>query len=144
MIDETKTPLIRKLKNAEDVWETLKEYHQRSTLSSNKVCHLKKLCRVKLKAGVSMEADLFYTKEIFEKLLVMGREIREDFQVALILFSLPDSYDVLVTLEARPEKDLTVTDSYLWGLKLIIFCMTAKVTKLVEGFCSSRKSHQSN
>ncbi len=70
MVDETQTPLIRKLKNAKDIWETLKEYHQTSTLS-NKVYYLKKLCRAKLKDGVSMEAHLFFMKEIFEKLLVM-------------------------------------------------------------------------
>jgi hypothetical protein len=92
-LDETQTPLIRKLKNAKDIWETLKEFHQKSTLS-NKVSYLKKLCRAKLKDGVSMEAHLFSF----------------DLQFEFILSSLPDSYDVLVTaLEARPEKDLTLS-----------------------------------
>lgn len=44
-----------------------------------------------------------------DKLFAMGEEIAESHIVALLLCSLPHSYDPLVTaLEARPEDDLTL------------------------------------
>ncbi len=49
-------------------------------------------------------------EKIFDQLADLGMDLEEVFRVVIILASLPDNYDTLVTaLEARDEKDLTLS-----------------------------------
>jgi hypothetical protein len=108
-VEDSQVSLIKKKTTAKEAWEALQEYHQKNTLS-NKVSLLEKICLTRLEEGGDMEKHIYVMEEMFEKLSVLGRDLEEDFRVALILSSLPDSYSVLTTaLEARPEKDLTLT-----------------------------------
>lgn len=107
-IEDSQLPLIRKAVTAREAWNSLKAYHQKSTLS-NKVSLLKQICRMQLKDDGSMENHLFQMENLFERLANMGKNLEEDFRVALILSSLPDKYNTLTTaLEARNEEDLTI------------------------------------
>jgi hypothetical protein len=64
---------------------------------------------LELREGGDMEQHLFKLEELFDKLAAAGKELDEDFKVAIMLSSLPDSYDVLTTaLEARSDDELTL------------------------------------
>ena len=48
-------------------------------------------------------------EELFEKLANAGQELAENLRVAMILRSLPSSFDTLTTaLEIRADADLTI------------------------------------
>jgi hypothetical protein len=58
---------------------------------------------------VEVEGHLFKLEDLFAKLAAAGKKLDEDFKVAIILSSLPESYDVLTTaLESRSDDDLTI------------------------------------
>jgi hypothetical protein len=108
-IEKTQIPIIKKTKTSKDAWEALQTYHRKSSLT-NKVRLLKKVCQTRLKNKEEMESHLFGMEKIFDQLADLGMDLEEVFRVAIILASLPDSYDTLVTaLEARDEKDLTLS-----------------------------------
>jgi hypothetical protein len=100
--------LIKKCKKAKVAWDTLKDFHAKSCLST-KVSILKQICHLQLEESGKMESHLFKMDDLFDKLAAAGKELDEDFKVAIILSSLPESYDVLTTaLEARSDDDLTI------------------------------------
>ncbi len=107
-IDNGQIVLVKKCKKAKDAWDLLKNFHVKSCLST-KVSVLKRICRLELREGGDMEQHLFKLEELFDKLAAAGKELDEDFKVAIMLSSLPDSYDVLTTaLEARSDDELTL------------------------------------
>ena len=56
-------------------------------------------------------------RNLFVEIEQMGMQFRENHKVYVILSSLPEDYDVLVTsLESMPERDLTL--EYLTGRML--------------------------
>lgn len=46
--------------------------------------------------------------ELVNQLRCLGKELRDNNVVALLMYSLPESYGSLITLEARPETELTL------------------------------------
>jgi len=107
-MEDSKLSLIKKMDSSKKAWNLLKEHYVKSTIS-NKASVLKRVCQMRLEEGGDVESHLLKMEELFEKLAGMGRELEEDLRVVLILQSLPDSFNTLVTaLEARDEKDLTM------------------------------------
>ena len=107
-VDDSQLQLIKKCTTSKSAWNELKSYHQKSTLS-NKVSLLKQACKMQLREGDDMGNHIFKMEEIFDKLANLGKNLEEDLRVAIILSSLPESYNTLITaLEARDEKDLTM------------------------------------
>src|SRR6218665_2077187 len=104
--------LIRKQTTAKGSWQTLKKYHEKTTVSS-KVNLLKRLCGLKLTEHGDMENHLAEMQNLIDQLASLGEPLAEHLgpicsAVALFLSSLPDSYGTLITaLETRPEEDLT-------------------------------------
>lgn len=99
---------VKHLKSAKLIWQALKSVHQRSNLSS-KLFLLRKLYSQKLNEGGDMHAHINTILTLKDKLFAIGGEIKDSHIVALLLCSLPRSYDTLITaLEARPENDLSL------------------------------------
>lgn len=108
LVDDSQLLLIKNEKTARATWNALKNYHEKSTLTS-KVFLIKKICRTRLSEGGNMEVHVNNMLEMIEKLRNQGENLSERWSVAFLLCSLPDSYDTLITaLEARPEEDLTL------------------------------------
>ena len=108
LVEDNQLIHVRKLNTAKQYWEALKSYHEKSSLT-NKVFLLKKLCKMRLSQDGDMEVHITEMLEIVDKLVNLGETLAENLTVALLLCSLPDSYDTLITaLESRPEEDLTL------------------------------------
>ena len=81
----------------------MEEQFQRRTWS-NKLQLRRKLYRLKLKEGGSVNEHIKTISEIFEELAVIGDALSDEDRVVHLLASLPDSYNALVTaLEAQSE-----------------------------------------
>lgn len=92
IIDETTT--------AKEAWRLLKEKFETFSFSEC-VFIMKKLCKMQLDEYGDMERHLNDIQIELKKLASMGEALSEKWEVAIILRSLPESYDVLVTtLEA--------------------------------------------
>lgn len=92
--------------SANEMWEMLKGYHERGSLS-NKVHALRRLCSMRLGEGENMSKHLVEAAELVHRLARMGESLKEHLVVAILLSSLPESYNPLVTaLEGRPEEDV--------------------------------------
>lgn len=91
---------------ANEMWESLKGYHERGSLT-NKIYVFRKLCSLKLEEGGNMAEHLMAVAELVHRLVALGEGLQEHWVVAIILSSLPPSYDALITaLESRPVNEL--------------------------------------
>ena len=98
---------VKNLTTAKETWNTLKNIHERANLSS-KLFLLRKLYSLKLSEGGNVNEHINKIYEIRDKLTAIGETINDQHLSALMLCSLPPSYDTLITaLEARPELELT-------------------------------------
>ena len=108
MVEDNQLMHIMAADTARAAWDTLKEYHQKATLTS-KVHLLKRLCRLVLKESGDMEEHINTFSNYVTQLAALGQCLPDDLMAALLLGSLPESFDTLVTaLESRPEADLTL------------------------------------
>lgn len=103
LVDDNQLTHIINAKSAKEVWKALEDYHQKSSESS--IVHLyRTLCRMRLSEDGDMEDHINNVQDTVNRLNVLGEEIRDKFAAAILLESLPDSYDPLVTmLEEREE-----------------------------------------
>lgn len=105
-LEDSQLSLIMEATNANEMWMKLKCYHERGSLS-NKIHVLRKLCMMRLDESGSMSDHLKEVSEHVHRLARMGEAVKEHLVVAIVLSSLPESYNPLVTaLEGRPEEDL--------------------------------------
>lgn len=95
---------IRKAETARQVWESLKNYHEKSTLTS-KVYLFRRICSLHLTETGNMEEHVATMQELVDKLTAIGEEIKDHLVVAMLLSSLPESYSSLLTaLESRKKR----------------------------------------
>lgn len=108
LVEDSQLIHIRQAKNALDAWNSLRDIHQKGSLST-KVFLLKRICRLTLEEGGNMELHINLMMELVDKLSAMGEVLNNQLIVAMLLSSLPDSYGTLITaLESRDEKELTM------------------------------------
>lgn len=107
-VEDDQLAHIRKKVTAWESWEALRLYHEKTTLS-NKVHIMRRICDLKMSENGNAEDHINQMRELFQKLVDIGEAgISESWNVAMLLSSLPRSYDTLITaLEARDENDLT-------------------------------------
>lgn len=104
-IDDSQTSLVRRCETAKDAWKSLKDYHDKGS----EVYLLKKLTHLELAEGSDMEQHLQEFMDLLQRIADIGDEIPKKWQVAMLLCSLPESYDALVTaLEQRTCEELTL------------------------------------
>lgn len=111
-IEDSQMNLVKGAATARDAWLKLKAYHEKASMTS-RVSLLKRICSLNLSEGSAegpnMEKHLFELEELFDRLQCAGQELEPSLKIAMILRSLPDSFDVLVTaLESRKDEDLTM------------------------------------
>lgn len=100
---------IKDKKTSKEVWDALKLYHQRPTLSTITQIR-KKLFKAELNPGGSMETHLQIIFECLDKLTDLGVPLDEQTSVGIILASLNSDYDSLITaLEAWDSERLTLS-----------------------------------
>lgn len=105
-LEDSQLTHIMESTTAKEMWDRLKGYHERGSLS-NKIHVLRKLCSMRLSEDGSMSDHLLQATELVHRLNRLGESLKEHMTVAILLSSLPESYNPLVTaLEGRPEEDL--------------------------------------
>lgn len=140
MVEDSQLLHIRNAKTAQDAWKMLKEYHQKSTMTS-KIHLLKRICRALLKEDGDMEEHITAMSNNINQLTALGQELPDDIVASLILSSLPESYNTLVTaLESRPESD--ITSQFVKG-KLIDEYKKRKGAKSFKDFQSEESAMKS-
>lgn len=104
-LEDSQTSIVRTCTSAKAAWKALKDYHDKGS----EVYLLKKLTRLELREEGDMEQHLQNFTELLQRIADAGDEIPKKLQVAMLLCSLPDSYDPLVTaMEQRPADELTL------------------------------------
>jgi len=89
--------------NPSAIWKRLADQFQKKTWT-NKLALRRKLHNLKLKDGQSVQKHVKMLTEICDELSIIGDPLDQENQVVLLLASLPESYDILVTArEANPE-----------------------------------------
>lgn len=107
-VEDSQLNMVKSANSAKDVWELLKKYHEKTSLTS-RVSLLKRLCSLNMAEGADVEKHLFDLEELYDRLACAGQALEDPMKIAMLLRSLPESYGGLVTaLESRPEADLTM------------------------------------
>lgn len=98
--------LIQQESTARPTCKALKSVHESINLCS-KLHLLRKLSGTKLKEEGNITNHIIKILETADKIKAAGEEIKYSHLSALLLFSLPPSYDILMTaVAARPEDEL--------------------------------------
>ena len=98
---------VRSTKTAKEAWENLEKHFQQKTLSK-KIFYRRKLYSAKMDKGQNMTEHINYIKTLSEHLEAIGDPIEEKDLVILLISSLPDDYNYLITaLETIAEDNLT-------------------------------------
>ena len=98
---------VRNCKSAKEAWDSLTGHFQENTLSK-KIHWYKKLYAARMGPNATMEQHVNNIKIIAEHLESLGDPIKEKYLVMILISSLPDSYNNLITtLETLKEEQLT-------------------------------------
>ena len=105
-IEDAQIVHIRNAETAKETLNKLQQIHERVNLT-NKLSLLRKLYNSKFDETRTMQHHINGILEIAEKLRSIGEEVKETHLGALLLNSLPKSYETLITaLEARDEAEI--------------------------------------
>lgn len=108
MIQDNQLPIIKRADSARDAWIELCKHHRKSSFSS-KIRLLRKRYHEILPTNGNMEDHLSKLMEYYDELCEIGHVIDEQQLVSIILTSVGDDYDHLVTaLDCRNENELTL------------------------------------
>lgn len=109
-VQDNQLQTIRNAKSAKESWEALKNFHEQGTLV-NTTTLMRNLWSMKLERNTDPQPHMQKMRDILQKLVDLGeQELAEKWKISLLLSSLPDDYNTLVTaLEARDTKDLTLS-----------------------------------
>lgn len=107
LVEDDQLQHVRDARTAFDAWHSLKEFYQKDS-AGNRVFLMRSIMQQKASESDNIEQHVSKMKDLFQRLLALGEEIKPDFFMAATLMgSLPDSYDNLITaLEARKEEEL--------------------------------------
>lgn len=107
LVDDSQRKLIQDTVTSKEAWDNLRRNYERTTLTS-KVSILKKLCDMRYTDGEDIEKHITEMQDLFDRLSVAGQVLDANLQVAMVLRSMPDSFNPLTTaLESRSDADLT-------------------------------------
>ena len=107
-IEDRQLVHVKRAGSAKEMWDKLKAYHCKSTLSC-RIRILKKLFKAELDKNGNMEDHLQRIFEWLDELEEMDGGLDESLSVSVILASLSEEYDTLITaMEAWDETKLTL------------------------------------
>lgn len=105
-LDDCQLSHVIDVSTANEMWLRLKGYHERGSLC-NKIHVLRKLCSLRLAEEGDMSKHLTEVANLVHRLQGMGEKLGEHWIVAILLSSLPETYNPLIAaLEGRPEEEL--------------------------------------
>lgn len=108
LVEDDQLRHIRDTNSAKEAWTALLNYHQKASLT-NQVFLFKKICSMKLSENGDMESHLNTMLNAVDQLAALGEVLKDKMIIALLLCSLPESYNTLITaLETRSEDELTI------------------------------------
>lgn len=108
LVEDDQLRHIRDTRSAKEAWTALQNYHQKASLT-NQVFLFKKICSMKLSENGDMESHVNAMLNVNDQLAALGEVLKEKMVIALLLCSLPESYNTLITaLETRSEDELTI------------------------------------
>lgn len=108
LIEDDQLRHIKDTNSAKEAWTALQNYHQKATLT-NQVFLFKRICSMKLSENGDMENHINTMLNLADQLAALGEVLKDKMVIALILCSLPESYNTLITaLETRSEDELTI------------------------------------
>ena len=114
-IDCSQMHLVGEATDPKELWDKLQTQFQRPTWA-NRLRIQKKLYNLKLGAAGTVQGHLKTFTQLFDELAVIGEPVKEESKVIILLASLPEQYDALVTaletLDAVPSWD-SVTQKLL-------------------------------
>ena len=84
---------VRSAKTSEEAWDTLEKHFQRNTLS-RKIIYRRKLYSARINKGANMVEHI---KMLAEHLEAIDDNIAEKDLVIILISSLPDEYNYLIT-----------------------------------------------
>lgn len=109
MVEDEQLVHFKDATNASDYWKRLKEHYEKPSLST-RVFVMKTICKMQLTDDEKMEIHINEMMRYIDQLAVMGDPLSESWTVAMLLRSLPESYDpLIVALEARSDENLNLT-----------------------------------
>lgn len=104
-IDNSQIVHVKGLNTARETWDAFKAIHERTNFSS-KLNLLQKFYRAKLLENGNLIKQITYILEVKDKLSAIGQIINDSHISALLLCSLPPSYNTLIiVLEARKKSN---------------------------------------
>lgn len=108
MVENNQLPIIKRCDSARSTWIDLCKHHRKSTFSA-KIRLLRKLYHEMLPKNGNMENHLSKIMEHYDELCEIGHIIEEQQFVSIVLTSVGEEYDHLVTaLDCRKEDELTL------------------------------------
>ncbi|XP_071576174.1 cytochrome P450 4C1-like isoform X3 [Temnothorax nylanderi] len=108
LVEDDQLRYIRDTNSAKEAWTALQSYHQKASLT-NQVFLFKKICSIKLSENGDMESHLNAMLNSVDQLTALGEALKDKMVIAMLLCSLPESYNTLITaLETRSEDELTI------------------------------------
>ena len=98
---------VRLARNAKEAWTSLEQHFERKSLA-HKIFYRRKLYVAKMEKGNSMINHVNYLKTLSEHLDAVGDPIQEKDLVIILISSLPEEYNHLITaLETIAEERLS-------------------------------------
>ena len=98
---------VRSAKNAKAAWDNLEQHFERKSLSQ-KIFYRRKLYSARMGKGAKMIDHINYIKTLAEHLEAVDDEIAEKDLVIILISSLPEEYNYLITaLETIAEEKLS-------------------------------------
>lgn len=108
-IENTQLIHIKDKRTAKDMWTALKEVHERQSLTTS-ISIMKRLCKLQMDEYDDVEKHIDIIWELIQQLRDMGATMDEQWTIAILLSSLPESFDSITdALEARAPRELTWT-----------------------------------
>lgn len=108
MVEDNQLPIIKRADSARDAWIELCKHHRKSTFST-KIRLLRKMYHEILPNHGNMEDHLSKLMQYYDELCEIGHVIDDQQFVSIILTSVGEEYDNLVTaLDCRKEDELTL------------------------------------
>lgn len=108
MVEDNQLPIIKRSDSARGIWIELCKHHRKGTFST-KIRLLRKMYHEILPKHGNMENHISKMMEYYDDLREIGHVIEEQQFVSIILTSVGDDYDHLVTaLDCRHEDELTL------------------------------------
>lgn len=106
-VDDSQMVHVKDATSAREAWSKLKDYHEKSSLTSRLFLR-KKLMSLRMDRGGDIESHVSKVILLVDQLRACGDAISENEVVTVLLCSLPEEFDSLITALESRESNLTL------------------------------------